>query len=116
MTSFGGIFQVEDLFNRLFSKLIDASLGQSSPLGKAYQFSEVFCNVTSTYLCGGEQIEDFTTYLGRDLNLSPNARVAISLKQIETLFYNNPELLVHRIPNSQGNLSFKSFCIYPQSV
>ena len=53
MTSFGGIFQVEDLFNHLFSKLIDTSLGQRCPSGKGYQFSEVFCNVNSIYLCGG---------------------------------------------------------------
>ena len=44
IASFGGIFQVEDLFNRLFSKRIDTSLGLRSPSGKGYQFSEVFCN------------------------------------------------------------------------
>ena len=57
ITAFGGIFQVEDLFNRLFSKLIDTSLGLRSPSGIDYQFSEVFCNVNSIYLCGGDHIE-----------------------------------------------------------
>ena len=78
ITAFGGIFQVEDLFNRRFSKLIDTSLGLRSPSGKGYQFSEVFCNVNSIYLCGGDHIEDITTYLGRNLKLRPNARVVSS--------------------------------------
>lgn len=78
ITAFGGIFQVEDLFNRLFSKLKDTSLGLRSPSGIGYQFSEVFCNVNSIYLCGGDHIEDITTYLGRDLKLRPNPSVASS--------------------------------------
>ena len=61
-----------------YSKLIDTSLGLRPSSGKGYLFSEMLCNVNSIYLCGGDQIEDITTYLGRNLKLRPNARVASS--------------------------------------
>lgn len=77
-TPFGGIFQVEDLFNRLFAKLIDKSLGLRCPSRQGYQYCDVFRNVCSVYLCGGDQIEDISTHLGRDLKLRPNAKVASS--------------------------------------
>lgn len=77
-TSFGGIFQVEDLFKRLYSKLIDNSLGLRCPSRQGYQYSEVFSNVCSVYLCGGDHIEDISTHLRRDLKLRPNAKVASS--------------------------------------
>lgn len=47
-------------------------------LSEGYQYSKVFCNVCSIYLCAGDHIEDITTHLGQDLMLRLNARVASS--------------------------------------
>lgn len=78
ISSFGGIYQVEDLFNRLFSGLIDSSLGTRCPLRKGFQYSDVFRTVCSIYLCGGDHIEDITTHLGKELRLRPKAVVPSS--------------------------------------
>lgn len=73
MTSFGGIFHIEDEYTRLFSRLIDHSLGLRSKF-IGYQYSEIFRSLSMIYHCGGDCLEDITT-LGNDLRLRPDSRV-----------------------------------------
>lgn len=77
-TPFGGIFQIEGLFNQLYSNLIDTSLGLRCVARQGFQYSDVFRNVCSIFLCGGDHIEDITTHLGEYLKLRPNACVPSS--------------------------------------
>lgn len=114
VTSFGGIFQIEDHFDLLFSNLIDTSLGLRCTTRQGFQYSDVFRNVCSIFLCGGDHIEDITTYLGADLKLRPNARVASSdticraLKSLacENTKYtsNNGATYEHNVADKMNNL------------
>lgn len=76
LTSFGGIYFIEDEYTRLFADCIDHSLGLRSKL-LGYQYSEILRALTMVYFCGGDHLEDITK-LGHDLRLRPDARIPSS--------------------------------------
>ena len=76
LTSFGGIYYIEDEYTRLFAELIDHSLGLRSKLS-GYQYSEILRSLTMVYFCGGDHLEDITK-LGHDLRLRPDSRIPSS--------------------------------------
>lgn len=76
LTSFGGIFHIEDEYSRLFSNLIDQHLGKRS-LYSEFQYSKIFQTLTMVPFCGGDYLED-TTRFKTDLQLRPNSTIPSS--------------------------------------
>ena len=72
--SFGGIFFVQDVFNRTLSDAIDNFLGQRGQTASAYSYSELFSALFCNYLCGGDVLEDINTRY-RDEIKRPDGRV-----------------------------------------
>ncbi len=59
IATFGGIFHIMDVFERLgMCKLIDSSLGKRDASWNAFQYSELFEALFCNYLCGGGCLED----------------------------------------------------------
>ena len=55
IATFGGIFQIMELFERLgLGRLVDSSLGKRYSSWNAFQYSEVFETLFCNYLCGGD--------------------------------------------------------------
>ena len=55
IATFGGIFQIMELFERLgLGRLVDSSLGKRDSSWNAFQYSEVFETLFCNYLCGGD--------------------------------------------------------------
>lgn len=76
LTSFGGIYFIEDEYSRLFTDSIDHVLGLRSKLS-GYQYSEILRTLTMVYFCGGDHLEDISKLVG-DLRLRPDARIPSS--------------------------------------
>lgn len=76
ITPYGGIFYVEKEYDRLYSSLIDHTLGQRARF-VGYQYSDIFRCLSMIYFCGGHYLEDITT-LGRDFRFRPHSQVPSS--------------------------------------
>lgn len=76
LTSFGGIYHIEDEYTRLFADIIDHDLGLRSKLS-GFQYNEILRALTMVYFCGGDHLEDITK-LCPDLRLRPDARIPSS--------------------------------------
>ena len=78
IATYGGIFKVMELFERLgLGKLVDSSLGKRDASWNAFQYSDVVETLFCNYLCGGECLED-VNMLAPQLSLRPNNRVPSS--------------------------------------
>ena len=77
ITSFGGIFFILDMFDRLLSSVIDSHLGLRSEHG-GYQYSEIIRAIFSIFYCGGERMEDLNLYLKDVITERPHTRVPSS--------------------------------------
>ena len=61
IASYGGIFQIMDVFERLgLGKLIDSSLGKRNASWNSFQYHEVIETLFCNYLCGGDCLEDIS--------------------------------------------------------
>lgn len=77
ITPFGGIFQVREQFSRYVGPVIDEVLGvRCASFG--YQYSEIFCSLSSVYFCGGDCVEDVTSHLMPHLSLHLTLRTCSS--------------------------------------
>ncbi len=77
LTPFGGIFHVRNMFSRYVGPVIDKVLGlRCSSFG--YQYSEIVGSLSSVYFCGGDCVEDVTSYLIPHLSLHPSVRTCSS--------------------------------------
>ena len=75
IATFGGIFQIMELFERLgLGRLVDSSLGKRDSSWNAFQYSEVFETLFCNYLCGGDCLEDINM-LAPQLSLRPGTRI-----------------------------------------
>lgn len=75
IATFGGIFQIMELFERLgLGRLVDSSLGKRYSSWNAFQYSEVFETLFCNYLCGGDCLEDINM-LAPQLSLRPGTRI-----------------------------------------
>ena len=95
LTPFGGIFYVMDQFDRYLSQTIDARLGIRSTL-VGYQYSEIIRALFCIYFCGGECVEDVSSYLKSHLLLRPDTEVPSS----DTILRGISELTVSNTPYS----------------
>ena len=78
IATFGGIFHVMDVFERLgLGKLIDSSLGGRDASWNAFRYGEVMETLFCSYLCGGDCLEDINM-LAPQLSLRPGTRVPSS--------------------------------------
>lgn len=78
VATYGGIFKVMELFERLgLGKLVDSSLGKRDAGWNAFQYSDVVETLFCNYLCGGDCLED-VNMLAPQLSLRPNNRVPSS--------------------------------------
>lgn len=75
IATFGGIFHIMELFERLgLGKLVDSSLGKRDSSWNAFKYSEVFEALFCNYLCGGDCLEDINI-LAPQLSLRPGTRI-----------------------------------------
>ncbi len=75
IATFGGIFYVMDVFERLgLGKLIDSSLGERDSSWNAFRYGEVIKTLFCSYLCGGDCLEDINM-LAPQFSLRPGMRV-----------------------------------------
>lgn len=75
IATYGGIFQIMDVFERLgLGKLIDSSLGRRNASWNSFQYSEVVETLFCNYLCGGDCLEDINM-LAPQFSLRPGTRV-----------------------------------------
>ncbi len=93
VTPFAGISFVNNFFkNSSLDKLIDSELGVRSKL-VGYQYSEIIRNLTSTFLAGGDHIEDINSeHLKKHLTMIPDNNVPSPdtvLRGIKELAVNN---------------------------
>lgn len=78
IATFGGIFHVMDVFERLgLGKLVDSTLGKRDASWNAYQYSEVIETLFCNYLCGQDCLEDINT-LAPQLSMRPGTHVPSS--------------------------------------
>lgn len=78
IATFGGIFYVMDVFERLgLGKLINSSLGKRDASWNSFQYSEVIEALFCNYLCGGDCLEDINM-LAPQLSLRPGTRIPSS--------------------------------------
>ena len=62
ITSFGGIFHVREQLSHYVGPVIDKVLGlRCTSFG--YQYGEIAGLLASVYFCGGDCVEDVTSYL-----------------------------------------------------
>lgn len=74
---FGGIFFLNQFLKRKgIPQLIDNELGERSKL-IGYQYGEIIPALFSTFLCGGDHIEDIS-HIGQFLRQEPHARIPSS--------------------------------------
>lgn len=79
MTSFGGIFHVMDVFEGIgLPELINSALGERGNGRALYSYSDIIMSLFCIYLCGGDHIEDITSYLGGTFSMRPNTKAASS--------------------------------------
>lgn len=72
--TFGGIFYVQDVFNRTLSDVIDNFLGLRGSTPRAYRYSELMSALFCNYLCGGDVLEDLNTRFRSEIG-RPNGRI-----------------------------------------
>ena len=66
ITSFGGIYHIMDVFSKLgFEKLTESVLGKRGSSGKAFSHGSILGSLFSSYLCGGECLEDINALTGQ---------------------------------------------------
>lgn len=64
ITSFGGIFLVNRLFDQFsLGKVINDTLGLRSTAHNGYQWDEIVKSLFDIYLCGGDHIEDIASLM-----------------------------------------------------
>lgn len=90
ITSFGGIFLVNRLFDHFsLGKVINDTLGLRSTAYNGYQWVEIVKSLFDIYLCGGDHIEDITSLM-HCLSQAPGSHVPSSgtigrgIKQLAT--------------------------------
>lgn len=90
ITSFGGIFLVNSLFDHFsLGKVINDTLGLRSTAYNGYQWDEIVKSLFDIYLCGGDHIEDITSLM-HCLSQAPGSHVPSSgtigrgIKQLAT--------------------------------
>lgn len=90
ITSFGGIFLVNRLFDHIsLGKVINDTLGLRSTAYNGYQWDEIVKSLFDIYLCGGDHIEDITSLM-HCLSQAPGSHVPSSgtigrgIKQLAT--------------------------------
>lgn len=90
ITSFGGIFLVNRLFDHLsLGKVINETLGLRSTAHNGYQWDEIVKSLFNIYLCGGDHIEDIISLMP-SLSQAPGSHVPSSdtigrgIKQLTT--------------------------------
>ena len=90
ITSFGGIFLVNRLFDHFsLGKVINDTLGLRSTAYNGYQWDEIVKSLFDIYLCGGDHIEDITSLM-HCLSQAPGSHVPSSgtigrgIKQLAT--------------------------------
>jgi len=78
IATFGGIYHVMDVFERLgLGRLINSSLGKRETSWNSFLYSEVIEALSCNYLCGGDCLEDINM-LAPQLSLRPGARIPSS--------------------------------------
>lgn len=78
ITSFGGIFLVNRLFDHFsLGKVINDTLGLRSTAYNGYQWDEIVKSLFDIYLCGGDHIEDITSLM-HCLSQAPGSHVPSS--------------------------------------
>lgn len=81
ITSFGGIFLVNRLFDHFsLGKVINNTLGLRSTAYNGYQWDEIVKSLFDIYLCGGDHIEDITSLM-HCLSQAPGSHVPSSRHQ-----------------------------------
>lgn len=90
ITSFGGIFLVNRLFDHIsLGKVINDTLGLRSTAYNGYQWDEIVKSLFDIYLCGSDHIEDITSLM-HCLSQAPGSHVPSSgtigrgIKQLAT--------------------------------
>jgi hypothetical protein len=73
MTPFGGFYYIMDQFDRYQAKTIDSRLGIHS-MSVDYLYSEIIRDLFCIY-CGGECVEDVSSYIESHLLLRPHTGV-----------------------------------------
>lgn len=97
ITPFGGLFSINHQFNVSgLRSVIDSHLGRRSNDPKAYSHSDVFTSIFSSYLCGGDCLEDV-------MNLRPfwNGHKEFRLASSDTIGRTLRKL-------SEDNITYKS--------
>lgn len=75
IATFGGIFQMMELFERLgLGRFIDSNLGKRDSNWNTFQYSEVFEPLFCNYLCGVDCLEDINM-LAPQLSLHPGTLI-----------------------------------------
>ena len=66
ITSFGGIYNIMDVFSKFgFEKLSESVLGKRGSSRKAYSYGSVFSSLFFGSLCGVECLEGLNTLIGQ---------------------------------------------------
>jgi len=66
VTPFGGIYHIMDVFSKLdFEGLTESVLGRRGCSGKAFSHGNILCSLFSSYLCGGDCLEDINALVGQ---------------------------------------------------
>lgn len=108
--TFGGIFSTIDAFRKAgLSNLIDNTLGNKG-INTKYTYSNIVENLMSTYLCGGECIEDCNLFRTERYQRNPDYRFASAdtlLKTFQTLSVNNRTVSAESGKTYQFNVNDK---------
>ena len=111
ITSFGGIFLVNRLFDHFsLGKVINDTLGLRSTAYNGYQWDEIVKSLFDIYLCGGDHIENITSLMpclsqapgshvpssdtiGRSIKQLATDNITYTAKSGNTYTFNTNELL-----------------------
>ena len=111
ITSFGGIFLVNRLFDHFsLGKVINDTLGLRSTAYNGYQWDEIVKSLFDIYLCGGDHIENITSLMpclsqapgshipssdtiGRGIKQLATDNITYTAKSGNTYTFNTNELL-----------------------
>ena len=111
ITSFGGIFLVNRLFDHLsLGKVINETLGLRSTAHNGYQWDEIVKSLFDINLCGSDHIEDITSLMpclsqapgshvpssdtiGRGIKQLTTDNITYTVKSGNTYTFNTNELL-----------------------
>ena len=108
IATFGGIFHVMDVFERLgLGRLIDSSLGNRDASWNAFRYSEVIETLFCNYLCGGDCFEDINM-LAPQLSLRPGTRIPNSDTVGRVLKSLAAENISYACENSGNSYSFNT--------